>query len=469
MNKEIFESALAAYRMKDYEQAIILFDQVASPGEPCGEAYHHKGNALMQLGRFLEASQAYAEALRDSSYAKRGAVATNKGRAELSLYQVDSAINSFHMALEDPSYTARYKAFTALGNAYLQKGETKSAGTAFRNAALDQSNPDPSHALLQLGLCFMQLNRPQDAVEAYRTALDFSMPTQQKHEIYEKLGQSYVALNRMDEALSAFSQAQDTSEGHTHVLSPAAQQDYQRAFKTLEEKRELLKRPQGSTGNMLAPSASGSYPMDLISQSGVIMPSPEESGFFEITESDLVKISKSQKKAERKHKHTGLKLMLVFLLIVAALIAFLVIAFFRGYGYPTQTAVIKDMVNAYNADKDVAQYWAVDNAATIKQEMRQIPKNTKPEVVGIDRSTNESVVRIKAVLPEGGQIYYLAKMVRDKAGFKMADLKLYFDTLPDQKGFGSSDNANSSDASGSAGSSNSAQSTTTPGSTGNEG
>lgn len=441
MNKERFIAAQQAYNARDFASAAALFGEVADAGEPCGEAYHLRGNALMKLGKYREATESYAQSLLDGSYAKRGAVFANKGKAHTALGELDQAIESLNGALNDPQYETRYKAFAALGNVYMKKNDLREAGVAFRNAALDTSNPDPSKSLLSLGVCFMELGRPADAVEAYRTALDFSMPSMQRNIIFANLGQAYVAISRMDEALSSFGQA--TADG-TYELTPAAEMDRQTAEETMRRRRSYVTGSVVSTDEMLGISRSMGG-TDALQHSGAIMPSPEDTGFFDVTESDLVKISKTQKKAERKHKHTGLKIALSFLVILLLALGGVGFAFYKGVGYPTQQSVVNQLFEQWSKHKDVTDLW-VSSASpeVIAEQMRQVGNSSTVEVKGMDRDMNNSLVRVEATLSEGGKTPYLIKMVRDGIGWKVSGVEMIFDSLDESSVKNSAQNSSDS-------------------------
>ena len=58
-----------------------LFSAAKEGDQPWGEADHLRGNSLMRLGRYAEAAAAYAVALKDDAYGKKGALLTNQGKA----------------------------------------------------------------------------------------------------------------------------------------------------------------------------------------------------------------------------------------------------------------------------------------------------------------------------------------------------------------------------------------------------
>ena len=207
MDQQAFEAARAAYQNGDWAAVVSAASVVRQPGEVCGASDHLKGNALMKLGRYSDAAEAYADALLDTAYGKRGALSCNQGRALLAAGRPADAVAPLVAATADADYATPYKAQMALGTAKTMLGDLREAGIAYRNAAIDESNPEPAKALLKLGDCFMGLGRPVDAIEALRTALDFSTPLANQSQIYSSLGSAYVAANRMNEAIDAFGKA----------------------------------------------------------------------------------------------------------------------------------------------------------------------------------------------------------------------------------------------------------------------
>ena len=304
MDQQAFEAARAAYQNGDWAAVVSAASVVRQPGEVCGASDHLKGNALMKLGRYSDAAEAYADALLDTAYGKRGALSCNQGRALLAAGRPADAVAPLVAATADADYATPYKAQMALGNALVKTGDFRGAGVAYRNAAIDETNPDPANALTRLGSCFMQLSRPVDAVEAYRTALDFSTPAESQDAIYAKLGSAYVAANRMSEAVDAFTQATSGS----YQLTPTERASYEAAQKAAAA---IASRGPSETDAFLQSAgsglnASGSYdPLDPLGTSGELMPRPEDTGFFTISEQDLMNAD-DKARAKKKHRHGGL-------------------------------------------------------------------------------------------------------------------------------------------------------------------
>lgn len=440
MNTQALNMAKTLYQRGDWAGAANALSQVKAAGEVCGEADHLRGNAFMKLGMFNEAAGAYAEALADVGYGHVGALNCNRGRALVAAGQPDAAAPCFEAAVADKGYATPYKANLALGNLYSRRGMAREAGVAWRSAAIDEANPDPSGALVKLGGCFMTLGRPVDAVEAYRTALDFS-PEGGQGAIYADLGLAYMAANRVAEASDAFTQA---ISDPTYHLTPEQQTAFSAAQKAMSA---LSAGGPSETDQMLAgagygagaaqqqdpfaatsPASSGTLdPLDPLGKSGEFIPSPEDTGFFSVTEEDLMKADKDKRKMERKHKKRGLKVFLVLLLIVLVLAAGAVFAYYRGYGWPTQESVATDMFSAAAAGNDVSPYLADGMSDDTKAQIEAIlPKGATAEVSGVDRSMTSSTVLVTATLSGSGTQSYKVTLARSGASWKVAGVELSF-------------------------------------------
>ncbi|MDY2778090.1 MAG: hypothetical protein SOU51_06885, partial [Collinsella sp.] len=99
MNAQLLDQARAAYRAGDFSTAAQLFSAAKAPNEPFGEADHLRGNSLMRLGLYADAAAAYAVALDDASYGKRGALLTNQGKALAAAGDLAAAAASFREAV----------------------------------------------------------------------------------------------------------------------------------------------------------------------------------------------------------------------------------------------------------------------------------------------------------------------------------------------------------------------------------
>ena len=420
MNQQAYESGKRAYQKGDWLRALTYLDEAKDSGEAFGEIDHLRGNAYMKMGQFDLAAAAYESALSDPAYGKRGALQCNLGRALLAAGRAQEAVGALTAAVSDSDYATPYKAYLALGKAYEQVGDVRNAGIAYRSAAIDESNPAPAVALTSLGGCFMRLNRAVDAVEAYRTALDFTNPLEDQNKIWCDLALAYVAANRMNEAVDAFGKA--TSDG-TYVLSPEAQASYDAARRAVASIGS--RKPSETDAFLAAAGYASSYdPLDPTGASGELMPSPEDTGFFSVSEEDLVRQDKIDRKVRRKHRHTGLKIFLVILFLLALIVGGGIFAYVKGYGWPTQQSVAEQLFDAKTQGTDISGLFADGVSESQLQEYSDmVLSGATVEVTGLDRSMTESTVALTATLGSGIEQDYTISMVRDGLGWKISDIE----------------------------------------------
>ena len=113
MNSQLIQQGRAAYRAGDFSAAAQMLGAAKTPDEIMGEADHLRGNALMHLGMYAEAAEAYAAALNDGTYGKRGALLTNRGKALAAVGDYTTAAQAFSAATQDASYATPFKAYLA--------------------------------------------------------------------------------------------------------------------------------------------------------------------------------------------------------------------------------------------------------------------------------------------------------------------------------------------------------------------
>lgn len=425
MNQQAFEAGRDSYRQGDFASAVRLLEQAKQPGEVSGRIDHLLGNCLMKLGNYDQAAIAYGDALSDAGYGHAGALATNRGRALLAAGKPQEAVASLVMATKDSDYQTPYKAYVALGNAYVQAGDYREAGIAYRSAAIDESNPDPSGALRSLGGCFMKMGRAVDAVEAYRTALDFSTPLESQNAIYEDLGVAYAAASRWSEAVDSFEHA--TGDG-SHQLSDEASS-------ALAAAKAALSSDAGSSGTdaflAAAGYGSGTDPLDPLGESGEFMPSPEDTGFFDITEQEMAQMEPSGRKVKRKHRHSGLRgvlILLLFLLLIGGGAAY---AYYNGYGWPLQEGVVEELFTTHAEGGDVSALFADSTSDEARSEIVAVlPEGaTGVTVEGVDRSMNESSAMVTVNLSAGGEQSYVVTLVREGIGWKVSGVSVEYPAL----------------------------------------
>ncbi len=444
MNNELFQQAKTAAMATDYNRALDLYsrclqdpEQPVQPGE-VGLIYHQVGNCLVKLKSPYEAIEAYTRATADSAYDAVGTVNCNLGMAYASLRDWPNAVKHFEIAVSDRNYPTPYKAYIGMGNALLKQGKSAEAGVAFREAALDEANPDPTKALLNLGVCFMALNRPADAVASYESALQFDMSNDTRNKMYASLGQAYAAAGQMEQAVDAFERA---LADKTYYLSDSASVDYQRAIAAVSQ--------GNAEATQALPAVADMSGLDVASD-GSIIPEQDpyvvsddiseayyfadqfadegesESGeerFFNATDEELEQWSKGVVKLERKRKSTGLKVLLVIILLVLAVLGAGLVLYTQGFGFPTQEAVITELFE----NPDSANAYAKGISETdIKDMAALIPDGTTATVDGMNKSMSSTTAYVTGTTPQGGNITYEVSLVRDMIGWKVSNVSLYF-------------------------------------------
>ena len=264
----------------------------------------------------------------------------------------------------------------------------------------------------------MGLNRPVDAVEAYRTALDFANPLDNSNKIYADLGLAYVAANRMSEAVDAFTHA--TADG-SFVLSNQQQSAFDAARKAITA---MASGKPSETDAFLQAAGYGAYdPLDPTGMSGELIPSAEDTGFFQITEQEIIEQDKKDKKIRRKHRHTGLKVFITILILLILAVGGAGYAYYRGYGWPTQQSVVQDIFNAKAQGTDIGRYVSSSvSSTTLQQISNSLPASSAVTINGVDQSMTHSTVNASVSLSNGGNVDYTIELVRDGIGWKVASV-----------------------------------------------
>ena len=431
MNSQLIQQGRAAYRAGDFSAAAQMLGAAKTPDEIMGEADHLRGNALMHLGMYAEAAEAYAAALNDGTYGKRGALLTNRGKALAAVGDYTTAAQAFSAATQDASYATPFKAYLGLGNALFQSGDYANAGTAFRQAAIDGANPAPAAALGELGRCFIKLGRPADAVETYRTAIDFAGPRDDTRALNAGMGQALSAAGRPSDALDAFNAA--TADGIYQLTSEQADE--------LARVHDSLAALSAQTAMATAPApamdAPAVDPLDPTGATGQFMPDPSDTGFFTLSESEMVQQDRKQAKVRRRHRHTGLKIFLVLLLLIVIAAGGLGYAYTRGMGYPSQESVITDLFQAAG-DGDTAKAESC-LASSLSEDAKtmiisSIPQGATVSIEGMDQSMTETTAKVKASLSKGGEQEYTVKFVRsdNHIGWAVSSFDIDFSAADNQ-------------------------------------
>jgi Tfp pilus assembly protein PilF len=447
VNSENYTSATLAYNSGDYVKALEGFYECLTNDADkfdlgdIGLIYHRLGNCLVKVERYEEAVAVYRKSLEDSNYTERGSIYVNLGTALSALNQNEEALAEFQAALDDEGYSAPYRAWMGLGNALSKLGRIVEAGTAYRTAALDSNNPSPVKALMNLGASFSALDRPADAVEAYLAILDFRVTGNTLNRTYERLGAAYFADGQYTQAIQAFN---DAMLGGNYQLSERSQSQLAQARMALVSPEAFMsdsgdKTSGGASGGGMPPASledstslkALDTEVESILNFGSDSESENEVDFFTATESELIEVSKQQAKRDRRSRHTGLKIFLGVMIVVVVVFGAGIFAFTRGYGWPSQTAVINKFFDSHVSGSEVSSYWieaAANDPIDFAMRLQTVAEvdSSAVAVVEIDRGMSKTEVLIAVRLPEGGVLHYRVSMVRDGIGWKISGIELVF-------------------------------------------
>ena len=430
MNAQYFDRARAALRSGDYSAAASMFLACKEPGEVAGEVDHLRGNALMKLGLYADAEAAYTEALEDAAYGKAGALLTNRGKAQAARGDYEAAVESFTAATKDASYATPYKAYLGLANALLKLDRVTDAGVAFRSAAIDGANPAPASALASLGDCFVKLGRPADAVESYLTALDYVSPHDDPRAIEAGLGIAYAAAGRSNDAVDAFNRA--TSDG-IYQLDSDQQAAFEQAKEDVANRAAIVAQRQAAAPAAGYGAPQPVDPLDPTGSTGGFMPDPSDTGFFTMTESEMIQQDRRETKIRRKKRHTGLKVFIVLLLLIIIAAGGLGFAYTRGFGFPSQQDAISGLLQAVNSGEDANQYLSPnlsDDAKSMITSSLEGLGDATATVTGLDAGMTESDATVDVTMPQGGTVTYQVHFVRSSnhIGWAVESLTMDFGT-----------------------------------------
>jgi tetratricopeptide (TPR) repeat protein len=441
-----YDQATVSYNAGDYPQALKGYYRCLKEdwdGFGAGDAgllYHRIGNCLIKMRNLKEAVVSYQKALQDDGYPEKTSIQVNLGTTFNGIGAHEDAITCFNKALADATYATPYRAHMGLGNAYTKLGQHVEAGMAFRDAALDGGNPNPVKALTGLASTFMVLGRPDDAVEAYRAVLDFPVADDTRRTLLECLARAYVAAGRHQEGLDAFEGALAMGGA---ALTREGLEDYLKARTAVGPASEEASAPPAPAEaadpfaglDLSVQSPSGpSVPVSIGSEGaygqGVgTIPHPGDTGFFTLSDADLIATGKRQMRKERKLRHTGLWAFLVILVLLVAVLGAGVAAYTQGVGIPSQEKVITDFFAAHAGTEPVEGYWidtAAEDRSTFTRLLDGVARTSDVRILSIDSKAMASQALVDAKLAEGGMLHYRIDLVRDVLGWKISGIEMVF-------------------------------------------
>lgn len=179
---------------------------------PAAIYFSNLGNALQDLGRFVEAVDGYYQAIADRPYFAEAH--NNLGNALRALGEHEAAEQALRRAVEiEPDYAA---AHLNLGDLLAERGNHREAVLSYEIAV--RLEPQCAAAWCHLGIAQRACGESEEATASYRRALELSPDLAAAH---VNLGNALRDVGRLEEAISAYQQgltlAPDSAESHCNL------------------------------------------------------------------------------------------------------------------------------------------------------------------------------------------------------------------------------------------------------------
>lgn len=180
-------------------------------------------------------------------------------------------------------------------------------------------------------------------------------------------------------------------------------------------------------------------PLDPTGATGQFMPDPSDTGFFTLSESEMVqqdRQDRKQAKVRRRHRHTGLKVFIVLLLLILIAAGGLGFAYTRGFGFLAGVGYHRSVPAAGDGDTAKAESCLASSLSEDAKSMiiSSIPQGATVSVEGMDQSMTETTAKVKASLSKGGEQEYTVKFVRsdNHIGWAVSSLDMDFSAADNQ-------------------------------------
>ena len=181
-------------KMEEYEKALSAFDYATLIDESNNIGYLGKGTALMDLGKYDEANENFAQAF-DGSISD-AEILCNMAECYENMNEIDNAQFAYLKAIKVDENLS--DAYYGLGMVYKKKGQLK-VSVDMVHKAIDL---DPFESLyhIELAELYLTLNKVDLAIRHYLKGIEIDPETP---EIVLDLAQAYVEKDEVEEAIEA--------------------------------------------------------------------------------------------------------------------------------------------------------------------------------------------------------------------------------------------------------------------------
>ena len=455
---------------EDYPKALAAFAKALDyPGYPTPyKALSGIGAVQLKLGSMEEAGSAYREAALDPANPAPGKALINLGLCFTELGRHADAAATFETALDlGLSAGSANKCRAHLGQAYLACGRVAEAV-----ASLEAAEEDGSYRLSAVAAHDLAVAR--SLRDRFGSMLgSAAQPAAQQATLPEPQPQGEPSAEQPEEAPAAeepeVAFEEEAEEPAQAELAEPAEPEAEAQPAAPEESPEPAE-PSDDEAAMWEPAslepepvACGEEPIEageepaldiseavtevfpvvtvpvigapgedpgweepLQPQEDTLIPSPEDTAFFTITEEAIEEAAKEERRKARKGNR-GLKVALGIVIVLILLAAAAALAYVRGYGYPLQEQVAQRFLDAAIASESTDAYWndAVTQESRESQ-MAVLEGISSYQVAAVERNVSNSTVYVEATLEEGGTAYYEVMMGRDLISWNIEYVELYF-------------------------------------------
>ncbi|WP_242204857.1 tetratricopeptide repeat protein [Aestuariivivens insulae] len=168
-----------AYESDDYDQANEYFDQVSDKERYQEKLSYYQADLNFKLGKFEKAIELAKERLETSDEAEVSELSKIIGESHFNLKQYDRAI-PYLKAYKGKRGKWNNTDFYQLGYAYYKQGDYESAVSEF-NKIIGGNNGIAQNAYYHLGESYINLDKKQEALNAFKNAseMDFDLKIQE--------------------------------------------------------------------------------------------------------------------------------------------------------------------------------------------------------------------------------------------------------------------------------------------------
>ena len=461
-----------------------------SPEERKPSLYVNLGTALLAADKDAEALSAFNYALSYTTYATPYKALSGIGAVQLKRGEVAEAAQAYRSSALDEANPVPGRALVNLGVCFMELGRPADAISTYeaaRECGLDDATLAQANA--NLGQAYMAEGRVARAIEAFEAASSggagLSSIAQHDYELAlvlnERIGSKVPGIfdTGFVPSLSVVSASEPVSEpsssgatemspsasGHLPMFGEPGFDPFAPQTQSLEPASddsaaleaaladagisetdddsdlgdtapaepaaagEVDTRPDadaadGADATEVVPAASAD---DAAGATDTHMPSPEDTDFFDRTESEIKEESKRASRSRRRARGVGLTVAIVFVVLIVCVLGAAIGAYALGYGYPLQEDVASGFLTAVSIDGDTDAYWAEDvDAASRDSQETTVSGIQTFEIEAVTRTTTQTSVFVTGTLDEGGTMRYELTMSRNGISWAIEYVELYF-------------------------------------------